>query len=219
MTFLAPDARDPAWRPDALFAAISVGCSGLTCTFDAAGSVGDISTYAWDFGDQTTATGSVATHTFAVRGQRTITLTVTGANGATSTSQEVVEIEVPLVASFTVSCAETFVCVLDPSASQGAITQVQWTFGDGSLGGCSSSTGCLAPQVHYYYNAVTYTATLRVTDIAGATSETSRTFTLVATPVHIGDLDATVSPGPGLLSATVTIEIHTANHNPYPGQA
>jgi PKD repeat protein len=230
MSFLAADARDPAWRPGSLFAAISVACSSLTCTFDAANSVGNISTYTWDFGDQTSATGSVVTHTFAVGGQHTIALTVTDASGATSTSQEVVQIDVPPnvppnvppVASFTVSCAETFVCVLDPSASHdpgGAIVQVHWAFGNGNLGGCSSSNGCLvlAPQVHFYQTAGTYTATLRVTDAEGATSEASRTFTLVATPAHIGDLDAAVSPGQGPWTATVTIEVHTANHNPYPG--
>ncbi len=224
ITLLAVDAAEPAWRPGGLFASFSVACTELTCTVDATHSVGNVSTYAWDFGDQTSAAGSVVTHAYALSGQFTIELTVTDASGATSTSQEVVQINAPPVASFTVSCAETFVCVLDPSASQdpgGAIIQVHWTFGDGNIGGCSASNGCLAlaTQTHFYQAGGTYTATLRVTDAAGATSEASRTFTLVATPAHVADLDAAVSPGHGRWTATVTIEVHTANHNPYPGAA
>jgi PKD repeat protein len=223
ISLLVADASEPAWRPGALFANFSVNCSNLTCTFDATHSVGNVSTYSWNFGDQTSGTGSVVSHAYAVTGQYTVDLTVTDPSGATSTTQDVVQFpNVPPVASFTVSCAETFVCVLDPSASHdpaGAIVQVHWTFGNGNLGGCSSSNGCpvLAPQVHFYQAAGTYTATLRVTDAEGATSEASRTFTLVATPAHVGDLDAAVSPGQGPWTATVTIEVHTANHNPYPG--
>ena len=185
VTFLASDAAEPAWSPRALLASFSVACSGMTCTVDATQSVGNISTYAWTFGDQTSGTGGVVSHTYAVGGWFTIELTVTDPSGATSTSQEVVQIEAPNappVASFTVSCDERPVCVFDPSAlydPEGAIVQVQWTFGDGSVGGCSTSNGCLAlaPATHYYRASGTYTVTLRVTDAAGATSAVSQTVT------------------------------------------
>ena len=220
ISLVAIDAAEPAWKPGGLFASFSVSCSGLTCMVDAAHSVGSISAYAWNFGDQTSGTGSVATHTYALGGQYTIELSVTDASGATATRQEIVDINAPPVASLTVSCDEVLTCVLDPSASHdpgGAIVLVEWNFGDGNSTSCSSNSTCLAPRVQYYRASGTYTVTLRVTDAAGATSEVSRTFTLVATPAHIGDLDAAISPGPGPWDVTLTIQVHTASHGPHPG--
>ena len=97
-----------------MFANFSVDCSSLTCTFNATHSVGNVSTYAWDFGDQTSGTGSVVSHAYAVTGQYTIALTATDPSGTTSTTPDVVQfINVAPVASFTPSCDERPVCVFD----------------------------------------------------------------------------------------------------------
>ncbi|RZU74295.1 concanavalin A-like lectin/glucanase superfamily protein [Micromonospora kangleipakensis] len=70
---------------------LAPSCSGLVCTFSAAGSTdadGAIQDYRWDFGDGSTAdTVSVPTtsHTYATAGTYPVTLTVTDDRGATGT--------------------------------------------------------------------------------------------------------------------------------------
>ncbi|MBN1248877.1 MAG: S8 family serine peptidase [Anaerolineae bacterium] len=64
-------------------------CSGTACTFDATGSGdpdGTIDTYAWDFGDGTTATGPTPSHTYAASGEYNVALTVTDNEEASDTS-------------------------------------------------------------------------------------------------------------------------------------
>lgn len=65
-------------------AVIGANCTGLSCTVSGAGSSdpdGSLDSYAWDFGDGSTAIDEVASHTYAVAGDHTITLTVTDNDG------------------------------------------------------------------------------------------------------------------------------------------
>jgi PKD repeat protein len=102
----AVDGRD--WRTRALFlgptpnkapvAAFTTDCLGLACAFDGTGSSdadGAVASYAWDFGDGTTATGPTPRTTFATEGERTVRLTVTDDEGATTTVGQVVSVEAP----------------------------------------------------------------------------------------------------------------------------
>lgn len=58
-------------------ASIKLHCRGLSCIMDGSRSTGpDGLSYLWDFGDGTTATGSVATHEYAQAGSYTVSLTV-----------------------------------------------------------------------------------------------------------------------------------------------
>jgi PKD repeat protein len=70
-------------------ASLTLGCTGLTCTFDGRGSSdpdGTIQTYNWGFGDASGATGATATHTYAHPGSYTVSLTVTDNSGASTTT-------------------------------------------------------------------------------------------------------------------------------------
>ena len=61
-------------------------CQQLACSFNAAGSTdadGTVASYAWNFGDGTTGTGSPVDHPYATPGTRDVTLTVTDNEGAT----------------------------------------------------------------------------------------------------------------------------------------
>lgn len=72
--------------------------SNLTASFDGTASTdsdGTVKSYAWDFGDGTTATGATTTHTYSVAGTYTVTLTVTDNTGAQGTSTQQVTVTAP----------------------------------------------------------------------------------------------------------------------------
>ncbi|MFA5772820.1 MAG: S8 family serine peptidase, partial [Thermoplasmata archaeon] len=67
------------YLPMAQFTTSSTLATGISISFDASGSIdpnGDTLTYAWDFGDGTTASGKTTTHTYSTAKEYTITLTV-----------------------------------------------------------------------------------------------------------------------------------------------
>jgi DNA/RNA endonuclease G (NUC1) len=59
---------------------------------------GDALTYAWSFGDGTTATGRDVTHAYATAGTFTVTLTVTDTRGLTATATTTATIQSPIEA-------------------------------------------------------------------------------------------------------------------------
>src|SRR5262249_7477119 len=80
VTTVAPPATVPpraAFTTQILGRALSVNGSGSS------DSDGNITSYAWDFGDGTSGSGVTASHTYATPGPYTVTLTVTDNSGAT----------------------------------------------------------------------------------------------------------------------------------------
>ena len=87
-------------------ASFTYSCNELSCSFDGTDSTdndGTISSYAWDFGDGGTATGSTASHTYAGAGTYTVTLTVTDDAGATDTASQSVTVSEPPSSGITLS--------------------------------------------------------------------------------------------------------------------
>jgi PKD repeat protein len=69
-------------------------CNQLTCAFDAAGSKdpdGTLASYAWNFGDGTTGSGSSVSHPYGTAATRDVTLTVTDNEGGTGTTTKSVK--------------------------------------------------------------------------------------------------------------------------------
>jgi PKD repeat protein len=71
-------------------ASFTFSCANLACTFDGSGSIdpdGTITSYTWNFGDNSTGQGISVSHSYAAAGTYTVTLTVIddgGLSGAVS---------------------------------------------------------------------------------------------------------------------------------------
>jgi PKD repeat protein len=171
---------EPAWIPAQVpIATFKVSCSGTTCNFDSAGSkdsYGTITSYAWNFGDGTTAAVASVAHTYAGNGNYTVKLTVTDSKGVTGTKFR--NITVNLAASFTFSC-NGLTCSFDGSASKDSnatIASYAWSFGDGFSGSGVTIR-------HTYTVGNSYTVTLTITDSTEATNAQSQTVNNNSPPV------------------------------------
>jgi trimeric autotransporter adhesin len=135
-------------------------------------STGDPIAWSWNFGDGTTSTLRNPSKTYTAPGSYTVSLTVTGKNGAaTNTTTQTGYINaLPLTADFTAAptsgpapLATTFT-----DTSIGAPTGWSWAFGDGA-------TSTARNPSHTYASPGKYTVTLTVTGAGGATSTKTRT--------------------------------------------
>ncbi len=142
---------------------------------------GTVVSYSWDFGDGSTGSGAVASHSYTLAGTYTVTLTVTDDNGMTSSqaSTNIISDRPPSV-SFsedrtTVLTGETINLTITSSDVDGTVSGTQVNWGDGTVDNLSSaSTG----DSHSYTQAGSYTVTITVTDDAGLTSSSQATKTV-----------------------------------------
>jgi PKD repeat protein len=131
-----------------------------------------IASYAWDFGDASSATGSTGSHTYANAGVYTAALTVWDYSGNSATSTMTVTVrdsKAPVaLGGGDRSADETQSLFFDASASTDNVGVVSytWDFGDGS----SATT---AAASHVYAHPGVYHATLTVKDAAGNSATSS----------------------------------------------
>lgn len=148
------------------------GCGPLTVNFtdNSSGFAAPV-TYAWDFGDGGTSTAQNPVHIYNTPGVYTVSLTITDANGCTSTRTrsnyvQVIGPDVNFGGTPTAGCAPLTVSFSDSTNFGAPITSWSWDFGDGA-------TSNLQNPTHTYLNPGTYDVSLTVTDLDGC----SRTFT------------------------------------------
>lgn len=145
----------------------------FTVSFDASASTGNISTYAWNFGDNNSGSGIQNRHIYTTAGTFNATLTVTGTNGTTSQKSVTVVTTAPPVAIITpatFSGNAPLTVSFNGSSSTSAVSYA-WGFGDGTTA-TSSRTD------HTFTTAGIYTTTLTVTNTLGQTHSTHTTITV-----------------------------------------
>ncbi len=161
------------------------GTVGQIVDFNGAGSSdpdGDLLTYVWDFGDQTSDTGATPSHMYSAAGTFHVTLTVSDGHGGTaSTTVDAVIAAAPPVnhpptagatipSTGLVNLPLTFTGF--GSDPDGDLLTFSWNFGDGS------ATTPTAAATHTYATAGTFTVTLTVSDGRGGFASTSGTIVI-----------------------------------------
>ena len=131
--------------------------------------------YSWDFGDGNGSNASDPSHTYAMDGVYTVTMTASNACGDVTVT-EVVTIVTPPVAGFdagvTSGCAELTVQFTDASTENA--TDWLWTFDGGD-----PATSTEQNPVVVYAQAGTYTVTLEVSNAAGSNTATQTDYIVV----------------------------------------
>ncbi len=172
----------PPAAPVADFSATPTsGEAPVTVSFSDA-STGDVTAYAWDFGDGGSSTAQNPSNTYSAAGSYTVVLTVTGPGGSdTATCASCITVTdpppPPPVADFTAApiSGEAPVTVTFTDASTGDITSHSWDFGDG---GSSTSQN----PSHTYSAAGTYDVSLTVTGPGGSDTATCASCITVTDP-------------------------------------
>jgi PKD repeat protein len=182
---------------------------GQTIFFDGSPSSGTITSYAWTFGDGTSATGSTPTHAYAAAGTYVVRLTVRNATGSATTTQTVTISGTGSVvtADFNFSPTNPVSGSLvsfnaSTSSPLTSIVRFDWDFGDGTI-----VNGQTTPIInHTFFNSVpaTYTVRLTVHTSSGQTATTSKTVTVIAGSDPMAAF--TVSPSPATVGAVITFD-------------
>jgi PKD repeat protein len=156
-------------------------------------SFGRITDYSWDFGDPGSAGNTAhsstptASHTYTVRGTRTVTLTVTNDALETNTSTQTVTVDDPPTATVTPSTTLTTpgssvsfnsTAASDDSGNGGQITY-SWNFGDPN----SAQDAATVPDPAHTFSAPgVYSVSLTVTDDLGVSTTNTVQVTVDAPP-------------------------------------
>ncbi|AKJ29625.1 M14 family zinc carboxypeptidase [Caldimonas brevitalea] len=106
-----------------LNASFTHSCTALACSFDAGGSTGDITSYAWNFGDASSGSGVTARHSYAAGGSYNVSLTVSDGQTSSSTTRTV---SVTAAPSITLSLSAT------PRSSSSSWVNLAWSGASGT---------------------------------------------------------------------------------------
>ena len=169
-------------------------------------SIGDIASYAWDFGDGQTSTETSPTVGYAAIGEYTISLETLGNNGCVSTKSidhQIFSIPQPNfntdLPPFSCSGSPTQFNDLTPVLVDSNLESWLWTFGDNGATDSEQS-----PQ-HTYVLSGLYDVTLEVTSDQGCASQLTKSISIAESPTSIiNNSPACVDTGMELMSSSNT---------------
>ena len=185
---------------------------GETVTFNATGSTPDggiITLYLWDFGDGNNGTGAIITHAYVLRGNYTMSLTITDSEGLTTSESEEINVRDYPTANFTYSPLLPLVnetIIFNASQSEpngGTIVSYYWNFGDGE-----SDSGMITN--HVFSTQGTFNVTLTVTDSEGL-SDFIWQLVRVEVVHDVAVTSVTISPNMTYVGRTVNITVMVNN--------
>nr|MBA3705582.1 gliding motility-associated C-terminal domain-containing protein [Bacteroidota bacterium] len=147
-------------------------------------STGTINTWAWDFGNGTSANQNPS-NTFTTIGSKTITLIVNTTAGCADTVTKTIFVNSLPNAAFTFAtfCPDSAEFTDASTVTPGSILSWNWKFGD-------SISSALQHPKHTYSSAGTYYTTLIITSDSGCVASVKDTVTVIncnTTPVGVSD--------------------------------
>ncbi|MCW5912010.1 MAG: PKD domain-containing protein [Cyclobacteriaceae bacterium] len=159
-------------------------CENVPVTFTNL-TIGEATSFHWDFDDGQVSTGLNAEHIFSNPGQFTVSLSATTASGCLNKQKHIVNIYSQPQADFSLalppfSCSGSASQFTDltPQPVDSNITSWNWTFGD-----AENNTATLRNPTHVYAQAGEYSVKLMATTNFGCTGEVTKAVTIAATPV------------------------------------
>lgn len=178
---------------------VSNGCvnSSIQFTDQSTVSVGNIVSYAWNFGDSTASINPNPAHTYTANGNYTITLTVTTAGGcvqSTTRTINVFPLPVPDFSSPVVCQGTATSFTNNTTISTGAVTSYQWVFNN-------SATSSQNSPSYTFPSAGVFPVQLTATSNYNCSASIIRSVTINALPIANAGPDQTICAGS---SATLT---------------
>jgi len=165
---------------------------------------GTVVSYSWDFGDQTTGTGSLVTHSYTYAKTYTVTLTVTDNGGVTgSTSSQLIITDRPPVVSFTPSptianTGQSITLSVSASDPDGTISSTRVDWGDTIM---QLYSGAITSATHSY--ASTGSLTSKTFTIIITATDNNASYTSLSSQVTINDRVPTQSFNPSSTSLKI----------------
>src|SRR4029079_893070 len=192
----------PAVAPVVNFsAAPSSGVAPLSVAFTNS-TTGQVTTWAWNFGDGTTSNVQSPTHVYSAPGSYTVLLTATGPGGtASKTAATPISVSAPAVApvvnfSAAPSSGVAPLSVAFTNSTTGQVTTWAWNFGDGTTSNVQSPT-------HVYSAPGSYTVVLTATGPGGTASKTAATPISVSAPAVAPVVNFSAAPSSGVAPLSV----------------
>lgn len=182
----------------AFSASATTGTAPLASAFTSTSSgTNSTTTYAWNFGDGTSAAGASANKTYSTAGTYTVSLVATNNPGgssapATRTVTVTAPVTGPLAADFSANRVVGAVPLRVPfsETDSGTVATRLWNFGDGT-------TSTEANPVHTYRKPGSFTVSLTVSGPAGSKTQTKAAYVKA---VAANDLVADFGPANGIWS-------------------